>query len=104
LKQHIVIHLIALSFHKIPRPTDRRHEVIGSHNFGLRRTAGVLSFCLVELTMGNPLPKEDSPPPECLLMLGWTANDASTHHIKMPLPLALRISGSVRVPLRYFIK
>ena len=63
----------------------------------------VLSFCFVELTIGNPHPK-DNPPPECPLMFGWTANDASTHHFKMPLPLALRISGSVHVPLRYFIR
>ncbi len=39
----------------------------------------VLSFCLVKLTMGNPLPK-DRPPPLCPHMLGWTANAASTHH------------------------
>jgi hypothetical protein len=54
----------------------------------------VLSFCLVELTMGNPLPK-DRPPPHFPCMLGWTANAASTHHFEMPVPLTLRISGSV---------
>jgi hypothetical protein len=39
-------------------------------------------------------------------MLGCTANDASTHHFRMPLPLALSISGivRVRVPLMYLIK
>jgi hypothetical protein len=58
----------------------------------------VLSFCLVELTMGNPRPK-DRPHPECPRMLGWTANDVSTRHFKMPLPLALKISGILRVPL-----
>jgi hypothetical protein len=63
----------------------------------------VLSFCLVELTMGNPLPK-DRPPPLCPHMLGWTVNAASTHHFKMPVPLELRISGSMRMPLRYFIR
>ena len=63
----------------------------------------VLSFCLVELTMGNPLPK-DSPPPECPCMLGWTANEASTHHFRMPLLLALSVNGSLHVPLRYFIR
>jgi hypothetical protein len=52
----------------------------------------VLIFCLVELTMGKPRPG-DSPPPECPRMLGCTANDVSTHHFKMPLPLAVRISG-----------
>ena len=36
-------------------------------------------------------------------MLGWTANDAYTHHLKIPLPLALRISGSMRMPLMYLI-
>ncbi len=63
----------------------------------------VLSFCLVELTMGYPLPK-DRLPLLCPRMLGWTANAASTHHFKMPVLMALRISGSVRVPLRYFIR
>jgi hypothetical protein len=63
----------------------------------------VLSFCLVELTMGNPHPR-DNPPLECPRMLGCTANDASTHHFRVPLPLALRISGIVRVPLMYLIK
>jgi hypothetical protein len=62
----------------------------------------VLSFCLVEITMGNPHPK-DRPPPECPRMLGWTANDASTHHFKMPLPLALTISSIIQVPLMYLI-
>jgi hypothetical protein len=37
-------------------------------------------------------------------MLGCTANDASTHRFRMPLPLALRISGIVRVPMMYLIK
>jgi hypothetical protein len=63
----------------------------------------VLSFCLVELTMGNPRPR-DNPPPECPRMLGCTANDASTHHFIMPLPLSLRTSGIVRAPLMYLIK
>jgi hypothetical protein len=56
----------------------------------------VLSFCLVKLTMGNLLPK-DRLPPLCPHMLGWTANVASTHHFKMPVPLALRIRGSMYV-------
>jgi hypothetical protein len=30
--------------------------------------------------------------------------DASTHHLRMPLPSAFRIRGSLLVPLRYFIK
>jgi hypothetical protein len=53
--------------------------------------------------MGKPRPR-DSPPPECPYMLGCTANDASTHHFKMPLPLALSISDIVQVPLMYLIK
>ena len=36
-------------------------------------------------------------------MLGWTANDASNHHFKITLPLTLRISGSMRMPLTYII-
>jgi hypothetical protein len=63
----------------------------------------VLSFFLVELTMGNPRPK-DSLPPECPYMLGRTANDVSTHYFMMSLPFALRISGIVWLPLRYIIK
>jgi hypothetical protein len=41
---------------------------------------------------GNPLPK-DRPP-----------NAASTHHFKISVPLALRVRGSMHVPLRYFIR
>jgi hypothetical protein len=63
----------------------------------------VLSFCLVELTMGNPRPR-DNPSPGSPRMLGSTANDASTHHFRMPLPLALKISGILQVPMMYLIK
>jgi hypothetical protein len=63
----------------------------------------VLSFCLVELTIGKSCPR-DSSPPKCPRMLGCTANYASTHHFRMPLPLALRISDIVQVPLMYLIK
>jgi hypothetical protein len=42
----------------------------------------VLRFCLVNLMMGNPLPK-DKPSPLCPCILGWTANAASTHHFKI---------------------
>ena len=52
--------------------------------------------------MGNPCPI-DSPPPECPRMLGWTVKYASTHGFKIPLTLALRVRGSVRVPVRYRI-
>jgi hypothetical protein len=50
--------------------------------------------------MGNTRPK-DRTLRDCPRMLGWTVNDASTHHFKMPLPLALKISDIVRVPLIY---
>ena len=63
----------------------------------------VLSFCFVELIMGNPRPN-DNPPPECPRMFGCTANDPSTHHLRMPLPFALRTNGILRVPRRYFIR
>ena len=62
----------------------------------------LLSFCLVEPAMGNPHPI-DSPPPECPPMLGWTAKDASTQNLKIPLPFSLRIRGSVRMPVEYCI-
>ena len=101
LKQNVVQVSVSLSLQKIPVPTDRFHEVIIAYQFSLCRAAGV-EFFFVELTMVNLLPK-DNPPPECPRMLGWTANDASTHHFKIPLPLALRISGSVRLPLMCLI-
>ena len=63
----------------------------------------VLSFCFVELTIGNPRLK-DKTYPECTCILGWTANDASTHHLKIKLSLALRVSESLSVPLMYCIR
>jgi hypothetical protein len=93
LKQNIVSDFVTLCLHEIPSPADRWHEVISTNDLGLRRAPSI-EFLLVELTMGNPRPK-DSPPPECPRMLGCTANDASTHHFRMPLPLALRISGII---------
>jgi hypothetical protein len=64
----------------------------------------VLSFCFVELTMGNPLPMDKPPsPPVPPLMFACAANDATLHHFNMPLPLALRISGNILVPLTCFI-
>ena len=63
----------------------------------------VLIFCFVELTIGNPLPKY-KPPPEWPRILGWTANNASTHHFKIPLTLALRVTERFLVPLRYCIR
>jgi hypothetical protein len=53
--------------------------------------------------MRNPCHR-DNPPPECPRLFGCTANDASTHHFRMPPPLALRISGIVRVPLMHLTK
>ena len=52
----------------------------------------VFNFCLVELTIGNPLPIVN-PPLVWLHILGCTANEASTCHINTPLPSALRIRG-----------
>ena len=51
----------------------------------------VLIFYFVDLTIGNPCPK-DKPPTECPRILGWTENDAFTHYFKSPLTLALRVS------------
>jgi hypothetical protein len=56
----------------------------------------VFSFCLVEVTMGNPRPIV-RPPPVCPRIPGWTAKDPSTHHFKMPVPEAL----STRVEFLY---
>ena len=101
LKKNAVQDSLYLSLKKILCSTDRRHEVISAHQFSLYRAVGV-EFFFVELTMGNPCPK-DNPPPEYPRMLVWTENDASTHYFKIPLPLVLIISGRVRVPLIYLI-
>ena len=60
------------------------------------------SSVFVEPKIGNLRPK-GNPPPECHRILGWTANYASTDHFKIPLPLELRVSKSLLVPLRYRI-
>ena len=62
----------------------------------------ILIFFFVELMIGNPRPK-DNPPPECTRILGWTENYASVHHFKIPLPLELRASESLLVPIRCHI-
>ena len=63
----------------------------------------LLIFCVVELKIGNPHPK-DKPPLVCPHILLLTKNDAPTQQFNIPLPLALRVSGSVRMPLMYCIK
>jgi hypothetical protein len=75
----------------------------------------VFSFSFVEETIGKPL-FNDKPPPECLLILAKRARHdtctsvsfltprVSTHHLSIPLPSALSMSGILRVPLRYFIR
>ena len=62
----------------------------------------VLIFCFVELTIGNPHPK-DNPPPESPRMLVWTANYAFIHQFKLMLPLEVRNSSRVSVHLIYLI-
>ena len=62
----------------------------------------VVIFCFVELTIGNPRLK-DKPPLEYTRILGWNAKDSSTLHFKIPLPLELRVSEILLVPLRYCI-
>jgi hypothetical protein len=94
--------LVSLGFHEVSSPTDCRHEVVGTYDFWFHRASSI-ELLLGQTPIGNPVPK-DRPPPLCPRMLGWTVNAASTHHFKMPVPLALRISGSVRMPLRYFIR
>ena len=60
-------------------------------------------FCVVKMTMGNPL-TIDRPPPLCPLMFVCTTNDPSIHHFSMPFPLALIISVRLLVPLIYFVR
>jgi hypothetical protein len=64
------------------------HSIVCTDKFGLCGTLGI----------------EDSPPPECPHIFGCTANDASTHHLRIPLPSALNTNGSLRVSIRYFIR
>jgi hypothetical protein len=52
--------------------------------------------------MGNPRPKDA--PSGVPTHVGMDANDASTHHFKIPLPLSLKISGIIRVSLMYLIR
>ena len=63
----------------------------------------MLIFYFVELTIGNPRPK-DNPPLECPHILVLTANNASTHHFKISLSLELRVRESLLVTLRYYIR
>ena len=63
----------------------------------------VLIFCFVQLTIGNPHLK-DKPPSECSRILGCTAKNASTNYFKISLPLSLRFSESLRVPLMFHIR
>ena len=63
----------------------------------------LLRFWFTELTTGNPCPK-DKLPPECPHILGWIANNASTHHLKILFPLALLVSESLGVLLMYCIR
>ena len=63
----------------------------------------VLSFCFVELTIGNPRPK-DKLPPKFPHIIGWTANNASKHHFKILLPLVLRSIKSLSMILMHHIR
>ena len=63
----------------------------------------VLIFSFLVLKIGN-IRQKDNPHSECPWILGWSANDASTHHFKISLPLAQIVSGRLLVPLRYCIR
>ena len=63
----------------------------------------LLRLCFVKPMIGNPRPK-DKPPTECPRILGWNANNASTHHFKIPLQLALRVSKRLSVTLMHCIR
>ena len=83
------------------------HRTEGIHSSTLTNSVSVellvFSFCLVDITVGNPLPS-DSPPPVWPRMFGCVANEPSIHHLRMPLPLALRIRGISFDPLRYLTR
>ena len=63
----------------------------------------VFNFWFVELSMVNPL-TVDRPPLVSPLIFWCTAKDISIRHFIIPLPLALRISSNLLVPLIYFIR
>ena len=62
----------------------------------------VLRLCLVELKIVNTLSIDITQPVQPI-MFGYTVIDPSIQNFSMPLPLALRISGRLLVPLIYFI-
>ena len=97
----IILNILALCRNEISGPIDGLHEVINANIFCFCGTFRVeLLFCGANI--GKKIPTYKTPP-ECPLILGWTVNDASTHHIKIPLQLALRVSEILRVPLMYRI-
>ncbi len=63
----------------------------------------VFNFCLVELTIGNPLPIVN-PPPVWLCILGCTSKEALAYHINTSLPLVLRIRERSQSFLRCCIR
>ena len=63
----------------------------------------VLSLCLVNVEIGHPLPIVNLPP-VCPLILGWTANDASTRQCSTLVLTAPSTSGNSRVALKYTIR
>jgi hypothetical protein len=63
-----------------------------------------LNSCFNKLTTANPLSKNRSPP-AFPRKLGCAAKDASTHHFKTWLPLALRrrgVSGATHQMIHLF--
>jgi hypothetical protein len=82
----------------------RVQHIAGIKSFMLTSLASVellvFSFSFVEVVMGKPCPM-DSPPPVWPHILGCTPNNPSTHHLSIPLPAALIMSGRSLVPHRY---
>ena len=96
LMQAIILNIVALCCNEIPGPEDSCHKVINTHDLRLHGNFRVeLLFC------GSNTRPEYKPTHEFPCILGWTA---CTHHFKIPLPLALRFSESLRVTLIYFIR
>ena len=102
LEDNIITHLVPLRFQEY-----RAHNIDGIMSLtpmsSLSVDLLVFSFCLVELTIGKPLPMV-RPPPVCPLMFMWTANDASTYHFNALLVSAPSINGRLTVARRYSIK
>ena len=101
LKQNVVQDSVSLTLQKIPCPTYIQHEVTIAYQFSLCRAAGVeFLFCGTHNGKSAPQRQSSTRMPSHVRM----DSKRCVHlPLQIPLPLAMRISRSVRVPLLYLI-